>query len=331
MTYAPVNEITVEQIPVIDIGTLFCDAPDYAGIGLQLRAAAEDVGFFYVKNHSISTQLSKSAFDVSARFFASAEDNKQSVKINPFHRGLLEIGNAKMEGQARPDLKESFLWGVDVAPENEDFLAGNVMLPANQWPHAPFDMRETLNEYMAQAHLTGKQLLRAIAVSLDIEQDYFVQYFDKPVTRGSLIHYPPQTTSMGVDQYGVSPHTDYGTMTLLAQDDTGGLRVRDRQGDWITAHPIENTLVVNVGDLLARWSNDRFQSTEHAVVNASGRERFSIAIALDPNWETPVKPVTNEGESSRYDTVNCGDYIQGRFNRSFSYRQTNGNEHVDGS
>lgn len=321
MSYATVTKVDATRIPVIDISPLFCDQPDYGLVGDQLQLAARQSGFFYVRNHCIDEIRTAQAFAISAEFFASSDMQKKSVAITPYHRGLLQVGQSRMEGQARADLKESYLWGLDVAPDNADFLHGNVMLPPNNWPDFMPHMRSVLNGYMDAAHRCGKQLLRAIAVSLDIDRDYFVSHFDKPISRGSLIHYPPQSEDMGLDQYGVSPHTDYGTMTLLAQDNTGGLRVRDNHGKWITAHPIEGTLVVNVGDLLARWSNDRFSSTEHAVVNTAGRERYSIAIALDPDWHTPIRPVVTADETPRYDEVRCGDYIQGRFNRSFNYRQ----------
>ena len=318
--YAAVKDIDVESIPVIDVSSLFRSDPNYAEIGMQLRSAAETMGFFYVSNHCIDGQLMRQVFSVSEKFFNSDDNLKNQVKVNSYHRGLLQVGVSKMEDQTRADLKESYLWGLDVAENSDDFRNGNIMLPANQWPSFLPEMRDILNQYMCAAHQCGKELLRAIAVSLEIDQDYFTGFFDKPVTRGSLIYYPHQPENLGVDQFGVSPHTDYGTLTLLAQDSTGGLRVRDRKGDWLTAHPIEGTLVVNVGDLLARWSNNRFKSTEHAVVNNSGKERYSIAIALDPNWETPIKPVINSGEKPQYEAVLCGEYIQGRFNRSFSYR-----------
>ena len=320
--YAQVKEIDAASIPVIDVSTLFQGQPDYAAVGQQLRSASENLGFFYVSHHCVDEELMEQAFNISRSFFEHDDFLKGQVTVNEFHRGLLKVGVSKMEGQAKTDLKESFLWGIDVDEGNEDFKAGNVMLPPNQWPEFLPEMRDVLNRYMAAVHHCGKQLLRAIAVSLEIDSEYFTSFFDKPVTRGSLIYYPHQPETMGADQYGVSPHTDYGTMTILAQDNTGGLRVKNRQGEWLTAHPIEGTLVVNVGDLLARWSNDRFKSTVHAVVNNSGQERYSIAIAMDPNWETPIRPVVEEGESPHYDEVVCGEYIQGRFNRSFSYRRS---------
>jgi isopenicillin N synthase-like dioxygenase len=322
MSYASVEEISADQIPVINVESLFADNPDYLEIGKQLEQAATTMGFFYVSGHCINSQLMDQAFRISKEFFAYDEEQKSSVKMVGYHRGLLGFGVSKMENQAKVDLKESFLWGHDFAPDNEAFLSGNELMPPNRWPPFMPEMREVLTRYMDAAHQCGKQLLRAIAASLDIDSEYFVGRFKNPITRGSLIHYPPQPPAMGAEQYGVSPHTDYGTMTLLAQDQTGGLRVQDTRGKWLTAHPIKGTLVVNVGDLLTRWSNDRFRSTPHSVVNESGKERYSIAIAMDPDWDTEIRPVTKADETPHYDLVRCGDYIRGRFDRSFSYRNT---------
>jgi isopenicillin N synthase-like dioxygenase len=109
---------------------------------------------------------------------------------------------------------------------------------------------------------------------------------------------------------------------VLYQDPIGGLQVQTRGGDWVIAQPIPGTLVVNVGDLLSRWTNDRFKSTPHRVVNASGRARLSIAAFVDPDFATPVRPVLAAGEAARYAPVRCGDYILGRFDAAFDYRKS---------
>ena len=327
MTESNVIFIDKDDIPVIDIGSLFSDRPDYSKVGQSLLDAAQGIGFFYVKNHSIPEGLMTRVAGLSKRFFAYDENEKQSVRAQGTHRGLLGFGGAKMAAHFQPDLKESFIWGADLAPDNPNFVSGNKMFAPNVWPEFMPELSDTLNEYMAAANHCGFHLLKAFAAGLDIDEDYFVHNFDQPISRGTLIHYPSQGSANfdkkddSPPQYGVSPHTDFGTLTLLAQDDTGGLQVRGRNGKWLTAHPIANTLVVNVGDLLARWTNDRFQSTVHAVVNRSGRERYSIVVAVDPNWETEIKPVVFDGERPNYEPVTCGEYIQGRFDRSFSYQK----------
>ena len=128
---------------------------------------------------------------------------------------------------------------------------------------------------------------------------------------------------MGTDQFGVAPHTDYGCLTLLWQDATGGLEVLNKQKEWVTAHPIEGTLVVNVGDLLARWTNDRFSSTAHRVINRSGHERYSMALFFDPDVDTLIDPtaVIGSDEESHYPPVTCGEHILSRYEAAFSYRK----------
>jgi isopenicillin N synthase-like dioxygenase len=148
-----------------------------------------------------------------------------------------------------------------------------------------------------------------------------VRTIDRPISRGSILYYPPQPPDMGTDQFGVSSHTDYGCLTLLYQDSTGGLQVQDSGGTWLTAHPIEGTFVVNVGDLLARWTNDRFRSTPHRVVNRSGHARYSTALFIDPNADTLIEPVVRAGELARYAPVTCAAYLRSRLDASFAYRQ----------
>ena len=166
-------------------------------------------------------------------------------------------------------------------------------------------------------------MMRAFALGMEIPEDSFMKATNAPIARSSIIHYPPQLEDIGVEQFGAAPHTDYGCLTLLWQDQVGGLEVQTREGEWVTAHPIENTLVVNVGDLLTRWTNERFKSTTHRVVNRKGQERYSMVIAWDPNFDTVVDPsvVCKNGTQPLYPPVRCGDYVLSRFDSSFSYRQ----------
>ncbi|MSQ69986.1 MAG: isopenicillin N synthase family oxygenase [Betaproteobacteria bacterium] len=322
MNYATATNIAIADIPVIDVAPLYAQTREGLDkVAGEMRAAAERVGFFYVRNHGIPRELIARTEAASRAFFALPLEEKLAVKPTSRHRGFLRIGEAKMDDKAKVDLKESFIWGLDVADDDPDYRAGNRMIGPNHWPARPPGMRATLNEFFAAANTCGQMLLRGFAASLAIERGYFTRSFAKPISRGSLIYYPPQPPDAGEDQFGVAPHTDYGCITLLHQDNIGGLQVANRAGEWVTAHPVEDTLVINVGDLLARWTNDRFKSTPHRVVNTSGRARYSIAVFVDPDFDTPIEPVITAGEAPRYKRVGCGEYILGRFDSSFAYRK----------
>jgi isopenicillin N synthase-like dioxygenase len=179
-----------------------------------------------------------------------------------------------------------------------------------------------LEAYFAAAHGVAHHIMRACALGLGLAENAFLETASQPLSRASLTWYPPQPPNLGEDQFGVGPHTDFGVLTVLCQDSVGGLQVQDYNGDWIAAHPIPGTLVINVGDLLARWSNGRFRSTPHRVINASGRERLSLVLAFDPDFDTPIDPalVCADGEAALDEPISCGDYLLWRFGRAFDYR-----------
>jgi isopenicillin N synthase-like dioxygenase len=310
--------IGIEAIPVIDISPL-ATPEGTAQVAAEMLRAAEGTGFFYVRNHGIPQAQIDAVFAMAAAFFAAPVAQKDSVTVNPWHRGFIRVGEAKMYPGAKVDLKESFIWGADTATGLAAPDAHGT--PPNNWPAFLPEMRDVLGRYFDAANAVGWRLLRAFAAGLGITQDSFIRSIDRPTSRGSIIYYPPQPPELGDDQFGVSPHTDWGCLTLLYQDQTGGLEVRGRDGQWVTAHPIPGTFVVNVGDLLARWTNDRFNSTPHRVVNRSGRARFSCAMFVDPNRDTVIAPVLRDGEAAKYQPVTCGDYVQSRFDAAFAYRK----------
>ena len=321
MSYADANAIAKDTIPVIDMAPLHDGTIDGARhVARQLLNAAETVGFFYVSNHGLPQELIARTDAVARRFFSLPLEQKQQVKVTPWHRGYIKTGEARMYTGAKPDLKESFIWGMEAPRDVVDTGASNSLRGPNQWLESPAEMRPTLNEFFVAANECGRVLFRAFAAGLGLDLDHFTQHFDRPITRGALIFYPPQSPHLGDDQYGVAPHTDYGCLTLLYQDPIGGLQVRDRNGEWVVAHPIEGTLVVNIGDLMARWTNNLFKSTPHRVINQSGRQRLSIGIFVDPNYETEVVPICRDGKAPLFAPVACGDYIVSRYDASFAYR-----------
>ena len=326
MNYADAKTIARTAIPVIDMAPLREGTVEGARhVARQLLDAAETVGFFYVRNHGLPQDLIARTDAVARRFFSLSLEEKQSVKVAPWHRGYIKLGEAKMYAGAKIDLKESFIWGMEAKPEGADTAPGHSLRGPNQWPGCMPEMQPTLSEFFDAANQCGRVLFRAFAAGLGLDLDYFTEHFDRPITRGALIFYPPQPPDLGEDQFGVAPHTDYGCLTLVYQDPIGGLQVRGRDGEWVVARPIEGTLVVNIGDLMARWTNNQFKSTPHRVINRSGRQRLSIGIFVDPNYETPVVPICRDGEAPLFDPVTCGDYIVSRYDASFAYRKNSRN------
>jgi isopenicillin N synthase-like dioxygenase len=323
VSYASAKAIDAGSIPVIDMEPLAgADRAAVAAVGRALLDAAESVGFFYVRNHGVPQPLVDRAFALSRRFFALPAENKQRVRINAIHRGFLAIGGARMYETARVDLKESFIWGPELGRDDPDVAAGKPLMGPNQWPAELPELGPALTDYADAVMACARSLLRGFAVSLGLDADFFRGRFAKPLARCSLIYYPPQPPDSGSDQFGVAPHTDYGGLTLLNQDDTGGLQVHTRSGEWVTAVPIPGTFVVNVGDLMARWTNDRFVSTPHRVVNSSGRARYSMALFFDPSFDTVIDPRDLRPDGSAlYPPVTCGEYIVSRFNKAFAYRR----------
>jgi isopenicillin N synthase-like dioxygenase len=315
--------IDTSSIPVIDMAPL--SGGDHAAIAAVARAlldAAQRVGFFYVRNHGVPQPLVERVYALSRRFFALPAETKQSVRINALHRGFIAVGGARMYEQAHIDLKESFIWGPELGPDDPDVTARKPLMGPNQWLTALPELGPALTAYSAAVMDCGRNLLRGFAVSLGLDPDFFRERFAKPLARCSLIYYPPQPPESGSEQFGVAPHTDYGGLTLLSQDDTGGLQVRARSGEWVTAPPVAGSFVVNIGDLMARWTNDRFVSTPHRVVNSSGRARYSAGVFFDPAFDTVIDPRELQPNGpALYPPVTCGEYIVSRLDKAFSHRR----------
>ena len=324
MTYALSKTIEIEKIPVIDVKPLRAGTLENAySVALEIRQAAEEIGFFYIRNHGVPESVIKQSYSAAKDFFNLPKVVKNNVKINSNHHGYLCFGEAKMEQAKSVDLKESFVWGLDLPDEHPSVTMENPFLGRNQWPVEIPEFKKSVYPFFEAGLQCGLDMMRAFALGMGLPEDSFLKSTDEPIARSSIIHYPPQAEDLGEEQFGVAPHTDYGCLTLLWQDQVGGLEVQNREGEWVTAHPIDNTLVVNVGDLLMRWTNEGFISTPHRVVNRKGQERYSMVIAWDPNFDTIVDPsiVCQNGALPLYSPLSCGDYVLSRFDSSFSYRQ----------
>lgn len=309
----------MSQLPIIDMsGVAERDARALARVADQIAEACTRTGFFYITRHGLPEAVVDRALNASKAFFALPEAEKhRSDAVD--HRGYIGMGDAFMKNATRSDWKESFVIGLDLPKTDPDVLAGEALRGPNVWPQAPTDFREAFSGYYAAIARCGADLLAAFAVSLGQNPEFFADKYAKPLQRMNVIHYPPHPDGAPADQFGGAAHTDYGCVTLLWQDDRGGLEVQTRDGEWISAPPVPGALVINVGDLLQHWSGGRYVSNLHRVVNRSGLERYSIATFFDPNYKAVVDPAAF-GAVEAAAPILAGDYILDRIRNSFAYR-----------
>lgn len=314
-----VRSTAAQSIPVIDISPLR-DGSNPAAVAHALLAASRDLGFIYINGHGIPDEVITTARGCALDFFLSQEQDKQRYTISDKHRGWLSQGGAKMRDDLAADLKESFIWGYQ--DDAAGTLCDHELRGPNQWPDFVPAMESAAMDYFDHADRVARHLLRGFALGLNLDTDFFLRNAEVPLSRASFVYYPGQAESSDKPAFGVGPHTDFGLLTVLCQDHVGGLQVENSSGEWIEAPPIPGSLVVNVGDLLERWTDGAFRSTPHRVINSSAQERLSLVLAFDPNPETMIDAADIYGDrhQAKQDAISCGDYLVWRFAKAFSYR-----------
>ncbi|MBL5980108.1 MULTISPECIES: isopenicillin N synthase family dioxygenase [Comamonas] len=302
--------MSISALPLIDISGLHSHDPvDQHLVAEQLRQACEQRGFFYITGHGIDPALISSLFAASQRFFDLPMTEKLAVdkKLSRCNRGYEPLRAQTLESGAPPDLKESFYAGAEVAANDARVLAGRFNTGPNQWPETLPDFRAVMQNYYQAAYGLGATIVRGLALSLGVPVSHFDGYLKEAAATLRLLHYPPQPANPEPGEKGCGEHTDFGGVTLLLQDEAGGLQVWDKDlGSWIDAPPMPGAFVVNIGDLFARWTNDRYVSTLHRVINVSGRERYSVPFFFTGNPLHKVECIPtclDEGELPRYPAV----------------------------
>jgi isopenicillin N synthase-like dioxygenase len=304
-----------EEVPILDLSPLRTGG-QIEPLAAELDHACRETGFFYVANHGVSETALNAIFGATRRYFAMPEEIRLGHAMHPFYRrGFMAQGVTRQPGYAA-DLKESYEVGVDLPADDPAVLSGLPLHAPNQWPAEMPWLREAAETYFEQVKSLGLDLLRLIARALGLPDGFFIQYTRKPMLQMRLFHYPPQTPDAWPDAHGAAPHTDFGMITILAQDPIGGLELRKRNGEWIAAPYIDGTFVVNIGDLFQRWTNDVYVSNFHRVTNRTGRERYSIPMFFNLDYDAPVAclPTCCSAESPpKHEPIKFGDYIVSRF------------------
>jgi isopenicillin N synthase-like dioxygenase len=309
--------------PIISLAGMRSPDPSArAAVAAAIRAACRDKGFLYIVDHGIAPELQQAVFAETRRFFALEPARKAEVDManSPNKRGWEPLRGQVLEAGTPADLKEGFYFGNELPADHPDVRAGLFNHEPNQWPANLPGFRETLQIYYAQMEHLCALTMRALALALDLPETYFDTFCDNAISNMKLLHYPPQPANPLPDEKGCGAHTDWGAVTYLMQDDAGGLQVWDERHGWIDAPPVPNAYVVNLGDLIARWTNGRFRSTLHRVINRSGRERYAVPFFFTGRADYQVVCLPNclsPGESPSFAPTTPLAHLQEMYQRSY--------------
>ena len=303
------------QIPKIDISEI--EEIEFSRTLLQdFFSAYNKYGFGYIINHGIEKTLIEKLFQVSKQFHSQPLSEKMRVALDHNHRGYIAINtstdvNSKLADVKKPNQSESFMMMREDKSELPDvYLSG-----PNQWPKLE-NFKEVLEKYTFNMTKLGRNLMRLALLSSGVKDLSVMQSLDTPTIWLRLLHYPPISKNSPSDLYGSAPHTDFGCLTILAQDEIGGLQVQTREGEWIDVPKLEGSFVVNVGDMLSRYTNGLLRSTPHRVINKSGKERFSCPFFFDPHTNAVVQPLKGTGKP-KFSPINFGEFLREELEASY--------------
>jgi len=310
-------------VPTVDLGA------DRAVMAREIDEACRDVGFFQVVGHGIAPHVADAAWDAAHEFFGLPLDDKLAVAIpagDAYGYGPFKVERlaASLGAATPPDLKETFSVGpFEPPPQGLTDPAAAFVYSPNRWPSTLTTMEPAFRAYYEAMALLVSRVMSAMALGLGLDADWFAPFIDRHTSALRALHYPDlagQPVEPG--QLRAGAHTDYGTLTLLRQDDApGGLQLRGANGEWVDVPEVRGAFVVNVGDALQRWTNDRWRSTLHRVVVPPADaerncERYSMAFFHNANWDAVIECIPTcrvDGEPARHPPVTAGRHLMDKF------------------
>jgi isopenicillin N synthase-like dioxygenase len=313
------------QLPIIDVAPIVSHRDDRYRVAEQIGEACREFGFFYAVGHGVDENLQTRLEDASRRFFALDLNTKQEIRMSRggrAWRGYFPVGGELTSGKA--DLKEGIYFGTELQGDHPLVRVHTPLHGPNLFPAAVPDLRHIVLDYLAAMTRLGHDLMSGISFSLGLDESYFDEtYTHDPLILFRIFNYPANTHG-----YGVGEHTDYGFLTILKQDMSGGLQVK-AQSHWIDVTPIPNAFVCNVGDMLDRLTGGRYLSAPHRVQNRAGRDRLSFAFFFDPNFlaeitRLPLEAGVRDNKTERWDHASVhefrgtyGDYLLSKVAKVF--------------
>jgi isopenicillin N synthase-like dioxygenase len=315
------------HVPVIDLSI-----PDHGldRAAEQIDEAASEYGFFYVTGHGVSPHIIDSILELSRAFFQRDDEIKNRMHMSRggrAWRGYFPVGGELTSG--RPDLKEGIYFGAELSEEDARVRAGVPLHGRNLFPDIP-GFREAVLDYMSALTGLGQRLMSLVGRSLGVGEDYFLdRYTSNPTLLFRIFNYP-SAPDPSAEHRGVGEHTDYGLLTLLYQDEVGGLQVK-HGSSWLDVPYVPGSFVINLGDMLERLTSGRYTSALHRVINSSGRSRISMPFFFDPSFDAVLEPIPGVGPAAprrdlieRWDGLDLrelrgtyGEYLIGKVSKVF--------------
>jgi len=323
------------SIPVINIQPFYTgDQTKKELVAQQINRACEATGFFCITGYPMPQPPIEEAFNVARQFFDLPLEEKLKIGVPPgnAYHGYTAIANSAslaktMHGEAPPDLREYFYIGKDNISEQDDYyqtdLASYFFAP-NPWPDRPPNFKSIINKYFKQMELLSADLMRLFAIALGLSESFFDSKVDKHGSHLILINYPEQDQRPLPGQLRASPHTDFGTLTIVCQNsEQGGLQILNKDDEWLNIEYIPKSFVINIGDLMARWTNDRWTSTLHRVVNPPSEVAFlsrrqSFAYFHQPNYNIQIeclKGCFDENHPIKYSPIISGENYRDKISK----------------
>ncbi len=325
------------RVPIIDVAPLVAGTPEIGDVASQLGESCRESGFFYVVGHGVESRLLTRIEAFSREFFQLPTAEKMQIAMprgGRAWRGYFAVGDELTSG--KPDQKEGLYFGAELPADHPEVVAGTPLHGPNLFPAVP-GFREVVLEYLAAMTHLGHRLMAGLSLSLGLDRDYFARHYTAdPLPLFRIFNYPWTPSLTGVTagavdaHWGVGEHTDYGLLTMLWQDDAGGLQVKSRSR-WIDAPPIPGSFICNIGDMLDRLTRGLYRSTPHRVLNTAGRDRLALPFFFDPNFNAEVRPIDDlqnvsipDDRNERWDKASVhkpigtyGDYLLNKVSKVF--------------
>ncbi|KAH9891881.1 Clavaminate synthase-like protein [Cubamyces lactineus] len=327
--YSAESAEAFRDIPIIDLKDLDSPRPEARkALGSAVKDACMNVGFLYVKNHGIPEETIQKAYSASKEFFSLPLDKKMELDMrkSSAFKGYNALLTSNLDPINRGDLHEGFEFGWEEiqARDNDEKRANDgVMAGANVWPSDIPDFREALLSYYHAAVNLGRKMFPLFALALDLPENFFDDKTKNAAAIMRVLHYPPQTGAVDDRVIGIGAHTDFECFTILWQEPgIQALQVLNKRNEWIDAPPIPGTLVINLGDQFARWTNDVFKSTVHRAINRSGVRRYSIPLFFGTDYDVKLEPIpscVSPERPAKYEVVTAGEYVKERLKATYGH------------